>query len=66
MTLTIILLKVFPTKMNDVEELLLKAHKKGYYEDVMNEAQTLKKSNPEMDLKDRYFMAYYKIKSKNK
>lgn len=66
MTLTIIQLKVFPTKMNEVEELLIKAHKKGYYEAVMNEAQTLKQSNPEMGLKDRYFMAYYKIKSKNK
>jgi hypothetical protein len=52
--------------MNEVEELLIKAHKKGYYEDVMNEAQILKQSNPEMGLKDRYFMAYYKIKSKKK
>jgi len=62
----ILTLKVFQKKMNEIEELLIKAHKKGYYEDVMNEAHILKKSNPEMGLKDRYFMAYYKVKSKNK
>ena len=61
-----LILKVSQKKMNEIEELLIKAHKKGYYDDVMNEAYILKKSNPELDLKDRYFMAYYKVKSKNK
>lgn len=52
--------------MSEIEKLLTKAYKKGYYEDVMEEAKIIKQVNPKMDLEDRYSLAYTKIKSKNK
>ena len=52
--------------MSEIEKLLTKAYKKGYYQDVMKEAEIIKQANPKMDLEDRYSSAYSKIKSQNK
>lgn len=52
--------------MSEVEQILIKAHNKGIYEDVLEEAHTLKKERPELDINDRYYIAYYSVKKKKK
>lgn len=52
--------------MSEIEELLHKAENKGFREEVINEAASIKQTNPGLDLTDRYYMAYYKVKKKYK
>jgi len=52
--------------MSEIEELLHKAENKGFREEVINEALSIKQTNPGLDLTDRYYMAYYKVKKKYK
>lgn len=53
-------------KMSEVEQILMKAHNKGIYDEVLEEASQLKSSNPDLDLTDRYYIAYYSVKKKKK
>ena len=52
--------------MSEVEQILMKAHNKGIYDQVIEEAFQLKKDRPELDLSDRYHIAYYSVKKKKK
>jgi hypothetical protein len=52
--------------MSEVEQILIKAHKKGIYDEVLEEASQLKSSNPDLDLTNRYYIAYYSVKKKKK
>jgi hypothetical protein len=52
--------------MSEVEQILMKAHNKGIYDEVLEEASQLKSSNPDLDLTDRYYIAYYSVKKKKK
>ena len=45
---------------------LMKPHNKGIYDEVLEEASQLKSSNPDLDLTDRYYIAYYSVKKKKK
>ena len=48
-----------------VEELLHKAHIRGFYDEMMARVIKYKTKYPEMKLYDRYHKAYYKCKQKN-
>ena len=48
-----------------VEELLNKAHIKGFYDEMMARVIRYKTKYPEMKLYDRYYKAYHKCKQKN-
>lgn len=53
-------------KMSEIEQILIKAHNKGIYDEVLEEAQLIKKDRPELDINDRYYIAYYSVKKKKK
>ena len=48
-----------------VEELLHKAHIKGFYDEMMARVTKYRTKYPEMKLYDRYHKAYDKCKEKN-
>lgn len=52
--------------MSEIEEILHRAHKKGIYNEVIQEALDLKDQNPELEMQDRYYIAYYRVKKKSK
>lgn len=52
--------------MSEIEQILIKAHNKGIYDEVLEEAQLIKKNRPELDINDRYYIAYYSVKKKKK
>ena len=52
--------------MSTVEGILMKAHKKGIYNEVMMYANYLKIDHPKMDQIDRYEKAYKQAKLQRK
>ena len=50
--------------MSEIEKILIKAHKKGLYEDTMRFAQYLKIDHPKMEQIERYETAYKQAKTK--
>jgi hypothetical protein len=52
--------------MSEIEQILIKAHNKGIYDEVLEEASQLKQTQPDLDINDRYHIAYYSVKKKKK
>lgn len=52
--------------MREVEKILIKAHNKGIYDEVLEEARLIRKDRPELDINDRFHIAYYSVKKKKK
>jgi len=48
--------------MSKIEHILHKAHNKGIYHETMSIAQELKKTDPRIELEDRYEIAYEQAK----
>jgi hypothetical protein len=48
--------------MSKIEHILLKAHKKGIYNETMSLAQKLQNENTKIELADRYEIAYEQAK----
>ena len=48
--------------MSKIEEILIKAHKKGIYNETISSAQDIKKENPKIEVADRYELAYERVK----
>jgi len=48
--------------MSKIEHILLKAYKKGIYNETMSLAQNIKSENLKIELADRYELAYEQAK----